>query len=161
MRGWGPDRRPSTARAPRRGAAHSLPPQRVVGALPSLRSAQDEQQGWDDVDGSEVRALAARVDALAHGVAEEAAALRSLATTGWTGPAARACEAAVAGRAAGATRRGEDLHETAALLRHHAAAVDQALADLAAAAAAGVGTGRQVASAFGTGATLTRSEGAW
>lgn len=84
------------------------------------------------MDGSAVRALAARVDALAHGVGEEAAALRSLASTGWTGPAARACEEAVAGRAAGAARQGDDLHETAALLRQHAAAVDRAVADLAA-----------------------------
>lgn len=85
------------------------------------------------MDGSAVRALAAKVDALAQGVGEEAAALRSLATTGWTGPAAQACEGAVVGRATAATRRSEDLYETAALLRQHAAAVDRAVADLAAA----------------------------
>ena len=122
------------------------------------------------MDGSVVRALAARVDAVAHAVGEEAGLLRSLVSTGWSGPAAQACERAVDGRAARADRLRDDLHEAAALLRAQAGAVDRALADLAEAAvggAAGVAAGAAGASGTGPAAgglargALTGARSAW
>ena len=105
------------------------------------------------MDGSAVRALAARVDAVAHGVGEEARMLRALAATGWSGPAAEACERAVGDRAAHADRVRDDLHEAAAALRAQAGAVDRALVDLAA-AAAGAASGAAGAGAAVGGAAV-------
>ena len=120
------------------------------------------------MDGSAVRALAGRVDAVAHAVGEEATLLRALANTGWSGPAAQACERAVGGRAARADRLREDLHEAAMLLRVQAGAVDRALADLAAAAVgAAAGTAAGAAGASGAGAggmargALSGARSAW
>lgn len=115
------------------------------------------------MDGSAVRALAARVDAVARGVGEEARLLQALATTGWSGPAARACERTVGDRAVHADRVRDDLHEVAAALRAHAAAVDRALVDLATAAVGATGGAAGAGAVVGGAArrTLAGAQGVW
>ncbi len=92
------------------------------------------------MDGTAVRGLAARIDAVASGVEADVRALRALRTTDWVGPAATVCRATVDERVAAAAEVLVELDDAAAALRAHAASADAAVAALrAAVAASGVG----------------------
>ncbi len=78
------------------------------------------------VDGAQVLALAVRAQRLAEQVGADAAVLRALGGVVWTGPAARACAAALEDAATRARAAERALDAGGDALRRHAAAVERA-----------------------------------